>query len=182
MGSDGLGVCSQHESHVANSQPPGRGLGQPARGPRSRATRRSTGRAPRGWPGGARGRELAQNPLALQTSCFFSKPPHSELPHEAHRAPGTQWALIVELPQPRGSSYREAVQLSPAQGRRAWAVHSLSAHNCTHVGKDCGVHAAPTAGSKSHAGWQLQLSGVSYIFYMQFGFTNIHPPDECFPL
>lgn len=77
VGSDGLAVCSQHESHVANSQPPGRGVSQPSGGPQSSVTRWSAGRALQGWPGAAKGRELAQNPPALQTSCFFSKPPHS---------------------------------------------------------------------------------------------------------
>lgn len=76
--------------------------------------------------------------------------------------------------------YREAVQPSPEQRGRAWAVLGLSGHSCACVGKDCGVHAAPTAGSKGHAGWRLPRSGISYIFYVQFGFTDIDPPDERF--
>lgn len=37
------------------------------------------------------------------------------------------------------------------------------------------MHAAPTAGSAA-----TQRSFI--VFYMQFGFTDIYPPDTCFPL
>lgn len=85
VGSDGLGCVAStramrhSHSHRAeeSASPPG------AHGAASHAGLQAE---PRKGGGAAKGREPAQNPLALQTS--FSKPPHSgalsELPHEAH--------------------------------------------------------------------------------------------------